>query len=119
MNVNSISGTNFNAKIQNKNYHYEQLQDDLYTNHGIGAKEIIEFQRELEKLPSGDIRIDEYVKHGGKDYIFGSVNPPCGHEKPFFIETADSENLLEYLLEKIRMTFREKSKHPECPICNP
>ena len=119
MNINSVSSANFSARISDKDYYYGKIQDDLYTNHGVGAEEILEFERELEKLPAGDVVIDEYVKHGGRDYIFGDVYPPCEHKKSFMLETSDSENLLEYLLDKIKMTFREKSKHLECPICNP
>ena len=119
MNINPISSSNFKARIPVGDRYLEKIEEDLFCNHGIGAEEIDEFQRELEKLPAGDVIIDNYVKHANRDYIFGNVYPPCGHKKPFFVETSDSENLLEYLLTKLKQTFNEKSNHPECPICNP
>lgn len=119
MQINPISNANFNARLQDRNYYYEKLEEDLFTNHGIGAEEILDFQREVEKLPAGDVIIDEYVKHGGRDFIFGSVVPPCGHTKPFVVETPDSANILTYLLDKIKFAFNEKSEHKKCPFCNP
>ncbi len=118
MNINQISSNNFGARMVEKDYHFEKIEEDLYCNHGIGAEDIINFHEELKKLPIGDVLIDEYVKHADKDYVFGTIYPPCGHKKPFVVETNDSENLLKYMLSKIKQTFREKSNNQDCPICN-
>ena len=119
MNINSISNTNFNARISDRDYHYNRIKEILYYNHGVDANDVIEFEKKLEKLPAGNVIIDEYINHADKDYVFGTVYPPCGHEKPFVIETHDTGNMLDYILENVKAAFVEKSKHPECPICNP
>ncbi|MCR4881569.1 MAG: hypothetical protein K6A44_06435 [bacterium] len=119
MNINAISNMNFRAHMQENDYHMEKIEEYLFDNHRMGADEILDFRSKLANLPAGQVEIDEFVQHAGRSYVFGTVYPNCNHEKPFVVETADTENLLDEIVNAVSATFKEKSRHPECPICNP
>ena len=119
MNINAISNVNFRAHINDDDYYMGKVEEFLYENHGVGADELLDFRAKLAKLPDGRVEIDDFVNHANRSYIFGTLYPSCNHKKPFVVETADSENLLQYMIDTLELTFKEKSRHPECPICNP
>ena len=115
MNINAISSENFGAKIQDKDYHYGQLIDDLFDQRCIGARELRDFQAELNKLPLGDIELDQYIKHDGSFYVFGKIHKPCNKTTPFNVKASQLHCILDDMLNSIKIAFKETCSHVKCP----
>ena len=114
MNIKAVSNTNFKAKMLDRDYDFDILQNTLFERYGIGAQDILDFQEKLKKLPLGEVEIDQYVEHGGADYVFGTIHKPCGKKTAFDVKTYDGAFILDEIFDAVAEAFKETCTHKKC-----
>ena len=115
MNINAISSQNFGAQMVEKDYHFGQMLDDLFDQRYVGANEVRDFHDQLKKLPLGDIELDQYIKHGDSYYVFGKIHKPCNRTALFEVKQAQLGQILDEMLNSIKVAFKETCNHVKCP----